>query len=129
MSDENKTENPYQPPPLSHEPLVKQDVDGTQAKLNPANWWVPCLGYGYVPLEIGLQLISEDYGEILFPLSNVNIFLILLTFYGLVILGLRGQRIQQGTNSVGLTLFQTLSIVPPMLWGLLFLFLSFGVTT
>ena len=124
MSDENNTDTPYQPPTLLDEPLVKQKVDGAQAKLNPANWWVPCLGYGYVPLEIGLQLISEDYAEILFPFSNVNISLLLLTFYGLVILGLRGQRIQQGTNSVGLTLFQTLSIVPPMLWGLLFLYLS-----
>ena len=46
MSDENKTDNPYQAPTLSDEPLVKQDTDGPKAKPHPANWWVPWLGYG-----------------------------------------------------------------------------------
>ena len=116
MSAKNQTDNPYQPPPLSHEPLVKQDVDGTQAKLNPANWWVPCLGYGYVPLVMGLLFGSEDRLETL--LFSIGALLFLLPVYGLVILGLTVQRIKQKNNRAGLTTFQMLSIVPPTLWGL-----------
>ena len=118
MSDENKTDNPYQAPTLSDEPLAKKDADGAQAKLDPIHWQVPWLGYGYVPLVMGLMFISEDPFPI-FIFSGLALFF-LLPVYGLFILKLTAQRNQQGTNSVGLTLFQILSMVLPIL-ALLFL--------
>ena len=113
MSDKNETDNPYQAPTLSDEPLVKQDTDGPKAKPHPANWWVPWLGYGYVPLVMGLMFISEDPFPI-FIFSGIAL-VYLLPVYGLVILGLTAQRTLRKTNSVGLTLFQILSMVLPIL--------------
>ena len=92
MSEENETNNPYQPPALSDEPLAKQDTDGPKAKPHPANWWVPWLGYGYVPLVIGLMFISEDPFPI-FIFSGLALFF-LLPVYGLFILKLTAQRNQ-----------------------------------
>ena len=116
MSDENKTDNPYQPPALSDEPHAKQDADGAKAKLNPANWWVPWLGYGYVPLVIGLISISDDPPSILYPSGLALLFL--LPVYCSGIFRLTVQRNQQWNYSLGLTLYQMLSIVPLILWGL-----------
>ena len=116
MSDENETDNPYQPPALSDETLVKKDADTPKAKPHPANWWIPWLGYGYVPLVMGLLFGSEDRLETL--LFSIGALLFLLPVYGLVILGLTVQRIKQKNNRAGLTTFQMLSIVPPTLWGL-----------
>ena len=61
MSDENETDNPYQPPTLSDEPLAKEDADGTKAKPDPIHWQIPWLGYGYVPLVIGLLFSSQSF--------------------------------------------------------------------
>ncbi len=113
MSDENKTDNPYQAPTLSDEPLAKEDANGTKAKPDPIHWQIPWLGYGYVPLVIGLLFSSGSFG--LFILSGFAL-LFLLPVYGLVILKLTAQRNQQGANSLGLTLFQVLSMVLPILW-------------
>ena len=113
MSDENKTDNPYQAPTLSDEPLAKEDANGTKAKPDPIHWQIPWLGYGYVPLVIGLLFSSGSFG--LFILSGFAL-LFLLPVYGLVILKLTAQRNQQGANSLGLTLFQILSMVLPILW-------------
>ena len=117
MSDENKTNNPYQPPTLSDESLAKKDAEGPKAKPHPANWWIPWVWYGYVPLVTGLWFISEDLFMLI--ISTVAL-LLLLPVYGLVIFGLTIQRTLQKTNSAGLTLFQILSVVLPFLW-LLFL--------
>ena len=114
MSDENKTDNPYQAPTLSDESLAKKGGDAPKAKTHPANWWIPWLGYGYVPLVIGLSLISEKWLFILI-ISTVAL-LLLLPVYGLVIFGLTIQRTLRKTNSVGLTVFQILSMVLPCLW-------------
>ena len=93
MSDENKTDNPYQAPTLSDETLAKKDADAPKAKPHPANWWIPWLAYGYVPLVIGLLFSSGSFG--LFILSGFAL-LFLLPVYGLVILKLTAQRNQQG---------------------------------
>ena len=126
MSDENKTDNPYQTPALSDETLVKKDADGPKAKPHPANWWIPWLGYGYVPLVIGLLSVTDDsnYDRYFAYLLSVQALFLLLPVYGLVILGLTAQRILRKTNSVGLTLFQILSMVLPILW--FFFVLSFN---
>ena len=118
MSDENNSDNPYQPPALSDEPHAKQDADGPKAKPHPANWWIPWLGYGYVPLVIGLLSVTDDsnYDRYFAWLLSVSALFFLLPVYGLVILGLTAQRTLRKTNSVGLTLFQILSMVLPILW-------------
>ena len=116
MSDENNSDNPYQPPALSDEPLVKKDADGPKAKPHPANWWVAWLGYGYIPFSICLTFISQDPLGLAF--FHIEALPLLIPVYGLVLLGLTVSRLQKGTNSVGLTLFQVLSIAPPILWGL-----------
>ena len=117
MSDENETDTPYQPPTLSNESLANKDADGPKAKPHPANWWVAWLGYGYVPLVIGLLSVT-DAGEERYTwwLLSVSSLFFLLPVYGLVILGLTAQRTLRKTNSVGLTLFQILSMVLPILW-------------
>ena len=116
MSNENETNNPYQPPALSDETLAKKDADRPKAKPHPANWLIPWLGYGYVPLVIGLLFGSKNGLDTL--LFSIGALLFLLPVYGLVILGLTVQRIKQKNNRAGLTTFQMLSIVPPTLWGL-----------
>ena len=117
MSDENKTDNPYQAPTLSDESLAKKGGDAPKAKPHPANWLIPWLGYGYVPLVIGLLSVT-DAGEERYTwwLLSVSSLFFLLPVYGLVILGLTAQRTLRKTNSVGLTLFQILSMVLPILW-------------
>ena len=122
MSDENETDNPYQAPTLSDEPLAKEDANGTKAKPDPIHWQIPWLGYGYVPLVMGLMFISGNPFPI-FIFSGLALFF-LLPVYGLIILKLTAQRNQQETNSVGLTLFQILSMVLPILW--FFFVLSFN---
>ena len=124
MSDENRTDTPYQPPAPSDVPLAKKDADGPQAKPDPIHRQVQWLGYGYVPLVIGLLFSSGSFG--LFILSGFAL-LFLLPVYGLFILKLTAQRNQQGTNSVGLTLFQILSMVLPTLWGLFGLIVLLGL--
>ena len=116
MSDENKTDNPYQAPSLSDESLAKKGGDAPKAKPHPANWLIPWLGYGYVPLVIGLISISEGIDRFYILFYSALALLLLLPVYGLFILGLTAQRTPRETNSVGLTLFQILSTVLPILW-------------
>ena len=116
MSDENKTENPYQPPTLSDESLAKKGADAPKAKPHPANWWIPWIGYGYIPLVIGLISISEGIDRFYILFYSALALLLLLPVYGLVILGLTAQRTLRKTNSIGLTMSQILSMVLPILW-------------
>ena len=126
MSDENETNNPYQPPTLSDETLAKKGGDAPKAKPHPANWLIPWLGYGYVPLVIGLIFNADidNFDRYYTFFNSAFAFLFLLLVYGLVILGLTAQRTLRKTNSVGLTLFQILSMVLPILW--LFLVMNFN---
>ena len=129
MSDENKTDNPYQPPAPSDEPLAKKDADGPKAKPHPFHWWIPWLGYGYFPAFYVpvIALIAQDKGAdawMIGAYSTLALFF-LLPIYGLVILGLTVQRILRKTNSIGLTLFQILSMVLPILWVILWLHVPF----
>ena len=124
MSDANETNNPYQAPTLSDESLAKKGADAPKAKPHPANWWIPWIGYGYIPLVIGLISISEGIDRFYILFYSALALLLLLPVYGLVILGLTAQRTLRKTNSVGLTLFQILSMVLPILW--FFFVLSFN---
>ena len=118
MSDENEANNPYQPPTLSDETLAKKGGDAPKAKPHPANWLIPWLGYGYVPLVIGLIFNADidNFDRYYTFINSAFALLFLLPVYGLVILGLTAQRTLRKTNSVGLTLFQILSMVLPILW-------------
>ena len=129
MSYENDTDNPYQPPAPSDEPLAKKDADGPKAKPHPFHWWIPWLGYGYFPAFYVpvIALIAQDKGADAWMIGSCSTLALffLLPVYGLVILGLTVQRTLRKTNSVGLTLFQILSMVLPILWLILWLNVPF----
>ena len=127
MSDENKTDNPYQPPTLSDEPLAKQDADGPKAKLHPVHWLVPISGYAYVPTLLMWQplynyfanpfwdnSLLETADEIAMGLALYIFFL--LPIYLVVILFLGWRRHKQGTNTTGMKLYHGLSLILPTLW-------------
>ena len=128
MSDENKTENPYQPPALSDETLVKKDAAKTKAKLNPVHWLVPILGYAYVP---AFHIVEPLYGDarslgqdgIAEMITSIVEFLwfgifISLPVYVVIILYLGWRRHRQGTNTTGMNLYHGLSLILPTWWFL-----------
>ncbi|MGC6460894.1 MAG: hypothetical protein ACON32_03790 [Pirellulaceae bacterium] len=128
MSDENKTENPYQPPALSDETLVKKDAAKTKAKLNPVHWLVPTLGYAYVPAFHIFELLYGDarsLGQdgIAEMITSIVEFLwfgifISLPVYVVIILYLGWRRHRQGTNTTGMNLYHGLSLILPTWWFL-----------
>ena len=123
MSDENKTDNPYQAPATRGEPLAKQDAAKPKAKLNPVHWLVPIFGYAYLPTILINEAKLEYYG-----LSLVNLSIFVPPIYVAAILLLGWQRYRQGTNTLVINLYHGLSCVLPVLWGLFIAFLSFAVT-
>ena len=122
MSDENETNNPYQPPTLSEEPLAKKDADGPKAKLNPIHWLLPILGYAYVPAFFTFDILYEyarSLGQdgIAKTLDSIAEFLwlgifILLPIYLVVIFFLGWHRHRQGTNTTGMNFYHGLSLIP-----------------
>ena len=123
MSDENETNNPYQAPTLSDEPLAKQDAAKPKARLNPVHWLVPMFGYAYVPTILINEVKLESYG-----LSTVNLSIFVAPIYVVAILLLGWQRYRQGTNTLVINPYHSLSCMLPVLWGLFMTFLSFAVT-
>ena len=123
MSDENKTDNPYQAPATRGEPLAKQDAAKPKAKLNPVHWLVPIFGYAYLPTILINEAELENYG-----LSLVNLSIFVPPIYVAAILLLGWQRYRQGTNTLVINLYHGLSCMLPVLWGLFVTFLSFAVT-
>ena len=138
MSDENETNNPYQAPTLSEEPLAKKDADGPKAKLNPTHWLLPILGYAYVPAifisgSLADYARSQGLHSIRTPLINICYTLmewdyLVLWIYAAIIILLWPWRNRQGTNTRGLKLYHGLSLILPALWGLFVMFLSIAVT-
>ena len=125
MSDENETNNPYQPPATRGEPLAKQDVDAPKAKLNPVHWLVPILGYAYVPAgyifgsiaeyarsqgQYGIAGTLEEFGN-----WYAIIIIFVLPVYVVAILLLGWRRHRQGTNTTGMKLYHGLSLILPTL--------------
>ena len=137
MSDENKTENRYQPPAPSDEPLAKKDADAPKAKLNPVHWLVPILGYAYVP---AFHIVEPLYGDarslgqdgIAEMITSIVEFLwfgifISLPVYVIVILFLDWRRNSKGSNTIGMILYHGLSLTLPALYfnvKILFAFLG-----
>ena len=125
MPDENETENPYQPPMLSDEPLVRKSADGPKTRLNRVHWLVPILGYAYVPAFFTFDILYEyarSLGQdgIAKTLDSIAEFLwlgifILLPIYLVVILFLGWRRHRQGTNTTGMNLYHGLSLILPTL--------------
>ena len=123
MSDENKTDNPYQAPTLSDEPLVRKGADGPKTGLNRVHWLVPILGYAYVPSFFTFAILSEytnwlGQDGIAETLESIRAFfwngiLISLPIYLVVILFLGWRRHRQGTNTTGMTLYHGLSLILP----------------
>ena len=123
MSDENKTDNPYQAPATRGEPLAKQDAAKPKAKLNPVHWLVPIFGYAYLPTILINEAKLENYG-----LSLVNLSIFVPPIYVAAILLLGWQRYRQGTNTLVINLYHGLSCILPVLWGLWVTFLSVAIT-
>ena len=125
MSDENKTDNPYQAPTLSDEPLVRKGADGPKTRLNRVHWLVPILGYAYVPAFFTFAILYEyaswlGQDGIAETLESIRAFfwngiLILLPIYLVVILFLGWRRHRQGTNTTGMKLYHGLSLILPTL--------------
>ena len=123
MSDENKTDNPYQAPTLSDEPLVRKGADGPKTRLNRVHWLVPILGYAYVP---AFHIFEHLYGDarslgqdgIAEMITSIVEFLwfgifISLPVYVVIILYLGWCRHRQGTNTTGMNLYHGLSLILP----------------
>ena len=125
MSNKNDTENPYQAPTLSDEPLVRKGADGPKTRLNRVHWIVPILGYAYVPSFFTFAILSEytnwlGQDGITETLESIRAFfwngiLILLPIYLVVILFLGWRRHRQGTNTTGMNLYHGLSSILPTL--------------
>ena len=125
MSDENETNNPYQPPALSDEPLVRKSADGPKTRLNRVHWLVPILGYAYVPAFFTFAILSEyanwlGQDGIAETLESIRAFfwngiLILLPIYLVVILFLGWRRHRQGINTTGMNFYHGLSLILPTL--------------
>ena len=125
MSDENKTDNPYQAPTLSDEPLVRKGADGPKTRLNRVHWLVPILGYAYFPAFSTFQILTVEersLGQdgIAETLINIAVFgrfgiFIFLPIYLVVILFLGWRRHRQGTNTTGMNFYHGLSLILPTL--------------
>ena len=59
MSEENDTNNPYQPPSLSDEPLVKQEVARPNAMLTPGPRGAPGFGLRVRPSDTCFQTLAD----------------------------------------------------------------------
>ena len=132
MSDENKTDNPYQAPATRGEPLAKQDAAKPKAKLNPVHWLVPIFGYAYVP-AIFIVASLPDYAISQRMYLDVSIrpadfrFFLPFPVYVIVILFLDWRRNSKGRNTIGMILYHGLSLTLPALYfnvKILFAFLG-----
>ena len=138
MSDEDKTNNPYQPPAPSDEPLAKQDADTPKAKLNPVHWLVPIFGYAYVPAIFIFDYLvvynrsqeQSGFAGTLFDIEKPLKVLIgiALPVYVVVILFFGWRRHKQGTNTRGIKLYNQLSLILALLYVSFFLCLSKLIT-
>ena len=132
MSNKNDTDNPYQPPAPSDEPLAKKDADGPKAKLNLVHWLVPIFGYAYVPAIFIFQ--DQFLGYSIEEMLDVSVrpadfvyFFIPFPVYVIVILFLDWRRNSKGRNTIGMILYHGLSLTLPALYfnvKILFAFLG-----
>ena len=116
--------NPYSAPKSAgHSKRAKRTGAGN---LEAGQWVLPLFGYGYVPVIFGLLLTIQDVGFARYELFvNSGLALIfLLPVYAIILAKLAINRGNEGRKSVGLSLFQFVSLVPLVLW-LLFVF-TFG---
>lgn len=116
--------NPYSAPKSAgHSKHAKRTGAG-----NPeaGQWVLPLFGYGYVPVIFGLLLTIQDVGFARYEIFvNSGLALIfLLPVYAIILARLAINRGNEGRKSVGLSLFQFVSLVRLVLW-LLFV-LTFG---
>jgi hypothetical protein len=132
MSDENETDNPYQPPGPSDKPLSRKDADGPKTRLNPVHRLVPIFGYAYVPAIFIFQ--DQFLGYSIEEMLDVSVrpadfvyFFIPFPVYVIVILFLDWRRNSKGRNTIGMILYHGLSLTLPALYfnvKILFAFLG-----
>lgn len=86
-----------------------------QSKHERLNWVLPSLALGYVPFVFLLSFASPVDNYSLTMLSGVAL-LALLPIHTVILIWLTRQRIKNGTNTIGLTLFQLISFIVPLLF-------------
>ena len=120
MSDENKTNNPFQPPTQSDQPLARKGKEDGERELHPVHFASPLAGYACFPLFVGLAFTGPYVHALVWlPLQAFSyLILLIVPFYAGFNLWLTYQSIKARKHSVGLTLFQILSIAPPLLLSL-----------
>jgi hypothetical protein len=125
VSDEKKTENPFKMRALSNrslsdEALPRAETKANEVELHPIHFGLPLAGYACFPIFVGLAF-SGTYVHALvwLPLLALSyLILLILPFYAGFIFWLTFQRIKGRKRGFGLTLFQILSIAPPLLLSL-----------
>ena len=107
-------------------PTMRSRGQSNQPKCHPIHWILPLVACSYVPVLFGLgPLLDKDSFDryYLFVYSGV-LLLLLIPVYIVAVVWLTRRRLKQGNNTIGLTVFQIVSLIPPAIW--LLLVLTFG---
>ena len=105
-------------------PTIRSRGQSNQPKCHPIHWILPLATCGYVPLLFGLvPLIDKDsFGRYYLFIYSGVLLLLLIPVYIVAVVWLTRRRLKQGNNTIGLTLFQILPLIPLVIW--LFLVLT-----
>ena len=104
-------------------PTMRSRGQSNQPKCHPIHWILPLAACSYVPVLFGLgPLLDKDSFDryYLFVYSGV-LLLLLIPVYIVAVVWLTRRRLKQGNNTIGLTVFQVVSLIPPAIWLLLVL--------
>ena len=126
MSARDKEDNPNPATTVNPSPTMESSEQSNQPKCHPIHWRLPLFAYGYVPLLFILGPLMDDDGfdrYYLFVYSGL-LLLFLIPVYLVALVWLTRRRLKQGNNTIGLTVFQIVSLIPPAIW--LLLVLTFG---
>ena len=107
-------------------PPMRSRRQSNQPNCHPIHWILPLAACSYVPVLFVLgPLLDKDSFDryYLFVYSGV-LLLLLIPVYTITVVRLTKRRLKQGNNTIGLTLFQILPLIPLVIW--LFLVLTFN---
>ena len=126
MAARDKGDNLYIATTDNPRPTMRSRGQSNQPKCHPIHWILPLAACSYVPVLFVLgPLLDKDSFDryYLFVYSGV-LLLLLIPAYIVAVVWLTRRRLKQGNNTIGLTLFQILPLIPLVIW--LFLVLTFN---
>ena len=126
MSARDKEDNQNLVTTVNSSPTMESSEESNQPKCHPIHWRLPLFAYGYVPLLFILGPLMDDDGfdrYYLFVYSGL-LLLFLIPVYLVALVWLTRRRLKQGNNTIVLTLFQILPLIPLVIW--LFFVLTFN---